>query len=1214
MGAQRFIDRLAEQDVLPDKVLDRLRDKVEGSSTAPSSKALAQFLVDKGHLSREQADAALKASAPPRRSREERKKKAPSESKIRLIRQRAEQSGIIKAKSSEAKRKKRKQSEEEVLSATLLDDLGDDALAGGDLAGGDFGAGDLGGGELGGGGLDEGGKAARREKRKKKKDKKGENDFDTPLMLLGGGGLVLLVLAVGGIVYLLFSESAEERLAAANAAYEQGKYGQAVLEYEIFTEKFASHEKISDARVTLGIARIRKTPESNVELRLTQAKQEISQIEDEEQFPSVQEDLASLLPQIASGLAEKANAATELPEIKKYVALTREAMTYVANTKYVPSRLRDKQKLALIEEVLARIALRQVALEELEATLATMKKSAGSGDTRAAYAAHAAFVKAHPEKMNDPELLAAVAATSKAEQAGVKYVEERIAALASEAKSGVSKSVALADRRRTAEAPAQGVSVIQFKGSAYAFSRRDGTLLWRRPLGGSLEESEPLLAGDDCFLLNVTRQEVVRVAAATGKLAWRTPLEDDLSQPLLAGNRLLVAGKSGRLHVLDSESGDRVGYVQFAQPLQSAPAVFEAGKRIYLVGEHSSVYTLDSSSFECVGVFYLGHAKGAVVAQPQIVLNRLVVVENDGAATSRLHLLGLDEQGAIDRRLDSSDQANSRLEGLVTRPPEVFGRRFAVMTDRGQIGVFEASSEEGQTPLTLLATRPAGRQARSTRYSAVANKQLWVAGAGLARYSVQPSGKRLPTADVKQPFRGDTFVHPLRVTDSIVIHVRRRRGRAGATVAASDLNTGALYWETDIAAPAAGPPVTLGESTATHYATASGQVFSVDAAALERGVSEQVVALQSPAPAAEHRALLDAGASADSAIYASLATGKVVLLSGSRADFSALPLQLPGALAGPPTPFAEGWLAPLSVGQLYYFDPQTGAPLAAAFQPLLAPRRDVHWQEPGVTQVEGKPAVLVTNGSQHLYLVQLLDSPSPHLFELAAHELAAGEFASRVAVAGEYAAVAVRTPPTQMSKAEVANAEAAPAGDASEAESPAVAEPAEGAAEVATNDAPQPSTESNTQPSSPVQQATGGNQLMVFQSASLEPTATLALGAPVAWGPFGVGDYIVLATADNQLIGIAVASPDSIAWTSEIAAAELVGSAAAVGNRLTLALQQGVVQQRDVTTGEVVGRTDLGQAISGALAEVAGGLATTADDGTLLILDQPPRVSQLGRR
>ena len=115
-------------------------------------------------------------------------------------------------------------------------------------------------------------------------------------------------------------------------------------------------------------------------------------------------------------------------------------------------------------------------------------------------------------------------------------------------------------------------------------------------------------------MVDSARQEIVRVRAATNELVWRTALEDNVAQPVLHQNRVFAAGESGKLHVLDADSGDRLGYVQFAQALRSSPVVFSQRGRIFLVGDHSSVYTLDAEDLSCLGVFYLGHAGGTVVA------------------------------------------------------------------------------------------------------------------------------------------------------------------------------------------------------------------------------------------------------------------------------------------------------------------------------------------------------------------------------------------------------------------------------------------------------------------------------------------------------------------------------------------------------------------------------------------------------------------------
>lgn len=957
-GAERFIETLAKRKVLSDSVIKRLRDKVAGSSSVPSARALATFLVDKGHLSRADADEALAASAPVRRRARQRETAVYEPSKSTV---------------SKAGKKLRSEKAVDPFAEPIEKGAGKDGKSKKD-----------------------------KKKAKYQKKKAGDNDFDTPLMLLGSGGLILLLLCGGGLLWLFFSESGDERLQAARTAYEAGSYSQAIQEYETFVEDFQSHEGFSDARVTLGIARIRQVADTNSEQGLKRALTEIPAIEDEEKFADAQEDLASVLPTIAKDLSEKADEATELAQINKYVDLTEQALVLSVNPKYVPPRLRDKQELGVINEVLARIDLRKKALEDLEATLKTMAQATEAGDTKTAYSAHAVYVKAHPEKAEDEALLKAVAQASQAEKAGIRFVEEKIEPKTSEEKTAVVATVATADLRRPGEAPTDGVAIVQFQGAAYAFDRQDGQLLWRRPLGVSLHNVEPLRIGADCLLLDSKRQELVRVNASTGKLVWRTEIGEAVVQPVLLGDRLLAAGESGKLHVVNAESGVAAGYVQFAQPLRSAPAVYGEASRVYLVGEHSSVYSLDAGDLSCLDVYYLGHAAGTVVAPPAVVLNRVAVFENDGAATSRLHLFGLGENGAIAGDLVSAEQAETRLPGLVTRAPEVFGKRMAVLTDSGHIGVYEVSSEEGGTPLTQLGVRPARRQPRSTRYSVVVGQELWVAGTGLARYSIQPAGNRLPVRDVAEPFRGDTFVHSLQTDDGVAIHVRRRRGRAGATVAATDLKTGSVYWETDIAAPAAGPPVASQSAGGLLYATAAGRVFLIDQTALKSGVADRVVG-------GDGTSLLNAGAAHDAAaVFAALQTGVGVGVGATTAPATKKiqKLELPGPLACPPVKFGEGWLALLSVGQAFLFDGATGAPLAAPFQPELAPRSKLAWTPPSVTTLEDQPAVVLSDGRQNLYTLRLATSPVPSLAPVAWHELKEGAFTSAAATTADHAAIA----------------------------------------------------------------------------------------------------------------------------------------------------------------------------------------------------------------
>ncbi|MEN1681756.1 MAG: hypothetical protein AAGJ46_19415, partial [Planctomycetota bacterium] len=318
-GAERFIDELAKREMLPEPIIKRLWDKVANSSSVPSARSLATFLVDKGHLSRADADEALEAAKPQRKPR----------------------------------KPKPEPKEPEVTDASL--EAADEQTVPTEEGGA--------------------GKKAGKPARRYKKKTKGDNEFDTPLMLLGSGGLVLLLLCGGGILFLLFRESGDALLKDARKAFEAAAYRQAAADYGKFVEKFTNHEGISGARVMLALARIRETPETNFEQRLKKAQQEIPPVEDEEEFPTANEELASILPAIAKGLADKADAATEVEEIGQFRELARDALVLCANTKYVPTRLRDKQELNEIEIVLQRVQFRQEALTALGECLGAMSKA-----------------------------------------------------------------------------------------------------------------------------------------------------------------------------------------------------------------------------------------------------------------------------------------------------------------------------------------------------------------------------------------------------------------------------------------------------------------------------------------------------------------------------------------------------------------------------------------------------------------------------------------------------------------------------------------------------------------------------------------------------------------------------------------------------------------------------------------------------------------------
>ena len=94
--------------------------------------------------------------------------------------------------------------------------------------------------------------------------------------------------------------AAEELFAAAETAYSEQSYSQAIRLYDEFLEAYPDHEESGLARVRREMARLRqsyKNPEQGMKV----AQEVLPQIEQEESFPQAREELASMLPQIAAG-------------------------------------------------------------------------------------------------------------------------------------------------------------------------------------------------------------------------------------------------------------------------------------------------------------------------------------------------------------------------------------------------------------------------------------------------------------------------------------------------------------------------------------------------------------------------------------------------------------------------------------------------------------------------------------------------------------------------------------------------------------------------------------------------------------------------------------------------------------------------------------------------------------------------------------------------
>ncbi len=834
----------------------------------------------------------------------------------------------------------------------------------------------------------------KKKKRRRRKKGRKENEWDSSLLLIGGGGLVALLVAGLFIFYLLTRENADQILEEAGGLFDSGSYTQAISQYEKFVEGFPSHPQFSAGKVRLGMARLWKMTQgtSNYEKALQTAKQVIANIEDEKEFEQAKEDLASLLPKIAIGLAEQAEQANDLERIQQRIEQATTALSLCSNTKYIPKAFRNEAVLDEVKATLSRVERRRQENADLRLAIGAIDEKIGAGDTAAAYAIQKNLLKQHPGLLSDESLAEKVLEISQAEKSVVRYVAESRPAETTERESNVIASLALAERRGPASPLAHGTVGANVDGAVYGLQANDGALLWRRFVGLDSLAAPVALDGGNYLVIDAAHHELLRLDGKTGKLKWRQSFEKEIAQPVVVGERIFVATASGKLAVLNAISGQQLGAVQFGQPLRVPPALGHRGKRIYVVGEHSSLYTLDAGDLSCLGVYYLGHAKGTVAVPPVVLLNKIAVAVNSGLATCQLRILGINDSGSA-----GAEIARTRLEGLITTPLLPARRRLIAVTSLGAVSVYEIGTGDGDSALTQLATRDAERGSPVARFGAVHEGHVWVAGTELNKLAILPTGNRLPVRDVDHNYAGSTFDHPLRMVDNLVIHVRRPGNQAGTIVAAMEAGSGKSLWETKLAVPPAGAPAVDRRGPRITAANAAGAVFEVDRQAMGRRVQDQSKRLNYNGLPLTESVALDNGRM----VYAPRRGAKNLLLYEPDALRNPLRrIKLVSETTCPPVAWRNGIAVPTQIGQVFFFDTESGKPTFAPFQPPLAAGAKYDWLTPAVARSDDRELLVLSDGDKKIYLLDQQAEPQPHLVAMAEADVGPSPLVTPLAVVG----------------------------------------------------------------------------------------------------------------------------------------------------------------------------------------------------------------------
>jgi outer membrane protein assembly factor BamB/polyhydroxyalkanoate synthesis regulator phasin len=830
------------------------------------------------------------------------------------------------------------------------------------------------------------------------------NRWDSKLML--GGGMVLILLMILGVVFYvnLTSTPAVEMWKVAMDDYRAESYTQANKRFADYLKKYPDEVNSSEARVRINFCLIRiviNTPEKGLE----RAKELLPLVEDEAAFSDVRPELARILIKIPQGFVKKAAATKDITQKENFANLADEGLKdLVKVSKYVTTkeRLTIKRDIQEAEENIARLFRDVNRDKDLRTTITLIDEKLQTKDTVAAFAAFKKLIKEYPSLEAVGDLTDAVIRITTLEGGLVKVTNEAVSALATEGDASPGHTrIVLTTRKGTGSTRIKDrVATVLAGGSVFGLDAGTGKVLWDRFVG----------YGERFHPIRQSKQSNADV--------------------LLVDDKEFVR--------LKAMTGEVVYRFPTEAPI-TIPAV--AGNKIYVPTVDGKIYELDAATGESTRhvsvpqILSTGPAvannvpllfqpgdhsnlyalatgdlsckdvyyfghRAGTIAVPPFVLMGHVFVA-ENAGSDYCLLHVLRIDTEADRLLQTA-QEPIRLKGNVVVPLQSYGPRLLVVTDRSDVRVLSINVNADGDPVEPAAVKSGVSEDVMTSYPLTDASTLWLAYDRLAQYDIRVTTKEILLR--QNVSRGDAFVAPLQIHGNVLVLTRRKNASAGVTISAVNIDKPRFeIWETNVAVPA-GRVAVDAEKGQVVVITAAGALFKIDKDSVSSGLSHEPFMM------------------AESTNTTPLAFTEQIELPHDRivffnpADHNNLltydPTKSPllnikklnigeAAVTCTPIAFQDDLLIALDEGQVRLIDPATGKDKLLPFQPRLEPGEKLTWLEPTVVGSEGSEFI-IANNRREIFRVGLKNDPKPHPQELASGQLDV-DFASRLAAVGDVA-------------------------------------------------------------------------------------------------------------------------------------------------------------------------------------------------------------------
>ncbi|QDT08731.1 PQQ-binding-like beta-propeller repeat protein [Planctomycetes bacterium K23_9] len=934
MLAKELIDQLERRGLLDQEIIEALREQLDQGGTRITPEAVAKLLVDNGQLTRFQATKLIGEIRSGEYSDSDEAEVAEDDD-LALFADEGEEVFEVEAEPEVVEAVEVEAVEVEAVEAVAVEEAGSvgDAMS---AEGAD--------------------RPVRRSARPKPPEAKSVWDS---FKIYGYAGIIgLLLLSGGGLYFVLSRGDADDAIEVANKLYNQQNYAGAQDQYIGFLASFGEENQYSSiSRTRIRMCELyRASTMSDPTRALDLADEILPEIENEEGMEQERGNLAALLVDIADNIAEKANDASETDVKKELLGRLNEQITLMDNPMYMTSSMRAtlSSRLTAVEEARKRIERDISRNLKLDKAVVDMKTALDAKKTKEAYDIRFELLRDFPELESDSRVVELVKSASGIQETLVTASTKLPKTITGEREAESIRSIVLAARfGKDVPSLSDEVLYLRAGGSVLAFNAGNGKLLWRSFVGyGQAHAPVRLEGGAGVLLSESAKLEIQRHKGEDGSLRWRSQIGEPFSEPIAIRDDVYVATRSGTLLLLDAESGDAKWSAKIPQPLDVGPGVDTRANFAFVPGNHSNLYVLNTRNGSCIDSFYLGHGDGTIVVPPVPLLGHLFVIENAAADYARVHILKIAEDGTLTKAQDSV-----RMTGNVKIKPIIIQqRRLIVLTDRGQVSVYDVEPTAETEQVTVVARQLASYDEPTSTQMAVGKSQMWITGTRIGRYELQINTGRVVPDWFKH--EGDTFIGEPFATDDALIHARILRGTSGVRVMAVEPKTGVEIWRNDVAVPIA--MITQSDS-GLHATTSQAGLFLLDRESLASGTTEgpienpggDGVAMRFENPVRVNddvRVLVNQETSEQIAVYDP---------TRSREKLRLVTLSLPdGDLSGGAVFSGGGLFMPLDSGRTALMAFQTGKRLGSPFQPVSDPVGKMKWTNPVILSDDADQVVI----------------------------------------------------------------------------------------------------------------------------------------------------------------------------------------------------------------------------------------------------------------